>query len=44
MLKKFLSLKVAANITLEPTDLSVKHFAKNKSKMLATEPRGSAWR
>jgi hypothetical protein len=30
----------APNKALQPTGLSVKHFAKTKSKMLATEPRG----
>jgi len=35
-------MRRAANKSLEPTVLSVKHFA--WSKMLATEPRGSACR
>jgi hypothetical protein len=36
--------QASANKPLEPTGLSVKHFAKMKSKMLATEARGSAYR
>jgi hypothetical protein len=35
-------MRVAPNKSLEPTCLSVKHFA--ESKMLATEARGSACR
>ena len=33
-----------SNITLEPTALIGKHFAKMKSKMLTNESCGSAWR
>jgi hypothetical protein len=36
--------QAAHNKSLEPTGLSVKHFAKKKSEMLATEARGSACR
>jgi len=34
----------AANKSLEPTGLSGKHSARMKSRMLATEARGSALR
>ena len=34
----------ASNIPLDPTSLSVKHCARVKSTMLATEPCGSAER
>jgi hypothetical protein len=32
--------QMIANISLQPTGISVKHFARMKSKMLATDARG----
>ena len=35
-----MAMAMAPNNALQPTGLSVQHFAKEKSKILATEPGG----